>query len=257
MMRQYTPGTCLVLVLVAVAGAQTFEVASIKVLPPGNPGDRRDPPKIEPTPGNLVMRGVGIGELVMWSFKVGRSQVSNPEYAMQQVTDRFDIIAKAAGPAPSDELRVMLQNLMKERFKMVTHRETKEISAYVLVEAKGGHKMKVSEAKDGRGVLPVQQEGKMALNGQAATLDQLCMFLGGPLRTPVIDQTGLKGRYDFEFDLTNFMQQGPPQPGEAPPDPVAILQSALPKQLGLKLESKKMPIEMLVIDHIEKVPTEN
>src|SRR5262245_18332775 len=99
MMHQYTPGTCLVLVSGAVAGAQTFEVASIKVLPPGNPGDRRDPPKIEPTPGNLVMRGVGIGELVMWSFKVGRSQVSNPEYAMQQVTDRFDIIAKAAGPA--------------------------------------------------------------------------------------------------------------------------------------------------------------
>jgi uncharacterized protein (TIGR03435 family) len=173
------------------------------------------------------------------------------------VTDRFDITAKAAGPAKSDEMRIMLQNLMKERFKLAFHRETKEISAYALVEAKGGHKLKVSEAADGRGVLPVNKEGKMALTGQSATLDQLTMFLAGPLRAPVIDQTGLKGRYDFEFDLTSFGLQGPPPAGEAPPDPVSVLQAALPKQLGLKLEARKMPIEMLVIDHIEKAPTEN
>ena len=117
--------------------------------------------------------------------------------------------------------------------------------------------MRPAEKSDGRGVLPVQEQGKMALTGQSATLDQLTMFLSAPLRTPVIDQTGLKGRYDFEFDITSFMQQGPPQPGEAPPDPVAILQAALPKQLGLRLEAKKMPVEMLVIDHIEKTPTEN
>jgi uncharacterized protein (TIGR03435 family) len=235
---------------------QAFEAASIKVLPPGNSGDRRSPPVIEPTPGNLAMRNVGIGELVMWAFKIGPAQITNVQTAMT-VTDRFDINAKASGPAKTDELRVMLQNLLAERFKLVTHRETKEVSAYVLVEAKGGHKLKVSDSADGRGVLPVQQQGKMALTGQSATLDQLTMFLSAPLRTPVIDQTGLKGRYDFEFDLTNFMNQGPPQPGEAPPDPVSILQAALPKQLGLRLEAKKMPIEMLVIDHIEKAPTEN
>jgi uncharacterized protein (TIGR03435 family) len=140
---------------------------------------------------------------------------------------------------------------------MKTHHETKEIQAYVLVEAKGGNKLKPSEAKDGRGVLPVQQPGKMALSGQSATLDQLTMFLSGPLRAPCIDMTGLKGRYDFEFDLTTFGVNGPPPPGEAPPDPVAVLQSALPKQLGLKLESRKMPVEMLVIDHVEKSPVEN
>jgi uncharacterized protein (TIGR03435 family) len=255
-MRQLIPGTWLALALTATCYSQTFEVASLKVLPPTNPGDRRSPVSIEPTTGNLVMRNVGMAELIMWSFKVGRAQVSNPQVAMA-VTDRFDIIAKASGPAKSDELRVMLQALLAERFKMVVHRETKEISAYVLVEAKGGHKMKVSESADGRGVLPVQQQGKMALTGQSATLDQLTMFLTGPLNTPVIDMTGLKGRYDFEFDLTSFGVNGPPAPGEAPPDPVSVLQAALPKQLGLKLESRKMPVEMLVIDHIEKTPTEN
>jgi uncharacterized protein (TIGR03435 family) len=255
-MRQLVPGTCLVLATAAATYGQTFEVASIKVLPPSDKGERRSPPTIEPTPGNLVMRNVGIGELMMWSFKINQSQVSNVQVALA-VTDRFDITAKAAEPVKTDELRIMLQNLMKERFKFAFHRETKEVSAYILVEARGGHKLKVSEAADGRGVLPVQKEGKMALNGQAATLDQLTMFLAGPLRTPVVDQTGLKGRYDFDFDLTSFMQQGPPQPGEAPMDPVAMLQAALPKQLGLRLEARKMPIEMLVIDHIEKAPTEN
>jgi uncharacterized protein (TIGR03435 family) len=242
--------------MAALTHGQTFEAASIKVLPPGNSGERRSPPVIEPTTGNLAMRNVGIGELIMWAFKTGPGQITNVEVA-RAVTDRFDVNAKAAGPAKTDELRIMLQNLLAERFKLATHRETKEVSAYVLVEAKGGHKLKVSEAPDGRGVLPVQQQGKMALTGQSATLDQLTMFLSAPLRTPVIDQTGLKGRYDFEFDITSFMMQGQPQPGEAPPDPVSVLQAALPKQLGLRLEAKKLPVEMLVIDHIEKAPTEN
>src|SRR5262249_33797568 len=98
--------------------------------------------------------------------------------------------------------------------------------------------------------------GRMALNGQSATLDQLAMFLSGPLRTPVVDMTGLNGRYDFEFDISDYRPKEP-VPGEPPPDPVSILQSALPKQLGLRLEARKLPIEMLVIDHIESKPVEN
>jgi uncharacterized protein (TIGR03435 family) len=243
------------LALTSLTYSQTFEVASFKVRPPANPGESV-PTTVEPTPGNLVMRNVGMGQLIMWAFKVGRAQVSNPEVAMA-VTDRFDIIAKAAGPAKSDELRVMLQNLLAERLKLKTHRETKEISTYVLVEAKGGHRMKVSEAADGRGVLPVQQPGKMALTGQSATLDQLCTFLSGPLRTPVLDMTGLKERFDFEFDITSFNVNAAPAPGEPPVDPVSVLQTALPKQLGLKLESRQMPVEMLVIDHVEPKPVEN
>jgi len=255
-MRQLVPATCLILALGAASYAQTFEVASIRVLPPSNPGERRSPSSIEPTPGNLVMRNVGIGELMMWSFKIGPGMVANIQ-ATNVVTDRFDLTAKAGRAASTDEMRVMLQNLMKERFRLAYHRESKEQSVYVLVEAKGGHKLKTSESENGRGVQPVQKEGKTALTGQSATLDQLTMFLSGPLRTPVVDQTGLKGRYDFEFDLSSFLNQAPREPGEAPPDPVAILQAALPKQLGLKLESRKMPFDMFVIDHIEKLPTDN
>src|SRR5262249_18810235 len=104
--RRFLSAPWLVLALTALGYGQTFEVASLKVLPPANSGDRRTPPSIEPTTGNLAMRNVGMGELIMWAYKVGRAQVSNPEVAMA-ITDRFDIIAKAAGPAKTDELRLM------------------------------------------------------------------------------------------------------------------------------------------------------
>jgi uncharacterized protein (TIGR03435 family) len=257
-MRKLICRTSLVLVVAALGHSQTFEVASIKVVPPSAP---RGPVRIEPTPGNLVMRYVGIGELVSWAYKVGPPRVSNPQVLMDS-RDRFDVIAKAAGPATTDEMRVMLQALLTERFKLAAHFETKEVTAFALVEAKGGHKLKISETPDGKGVLPIEQPGRMALGAQGATLDQLAMFLSMPLRAPVVDMTGLKGRYDFEFDLTTFMpqKQGPPAPGEGQQeqmDPVSVLQAALPKQLGLKLESRKLPVDMLVIDHLEKVPTEN
>jgi uncharacterized protein (TIGR03435 family) len=82
------------------------------------------------------------------------------------------------------------------------------------------------------------------------------MFLGDPLRAPVVDMTGLKGRFDFTIDITDYVR-APRQPGDPEPDPVSILQNALPKQLGLKLEARKMPVEMLIIDHMEKAPVEN
>ena len=251
-MRQLVQRTFLIAVFAAGAYGQTFEVASIKVLPAG---ERRGDRNIESTPGNLIIRNMGLGPIIGWTYKISAQQVTNPEAVAGGET--YDIIGKAAGPAKSDELRLMLQALLKERFKMAAHRETKEMSVYTLLEAKGGHKLKESALPDGVGVLPVQG-GKMALKGVCATLDQLAMFLSGPLRTLVVDLTGLKGKYDFEFDITNFVRTEP-APGEPQerPDPVAILQLALPQQLGLRLASRKMPVEMLVIDHIEKTPVEN
>src|SRR5437016_5625342 len=85
-MRQVISGTCLGVCLIAALAAvgygQTFEVASLKVLPPAGSGERRGRPSIEPTTGNLAMRNVGMPELVMWAFKVGRAEVSNPEAIM-------------------------------------------------------------------------------------------------------------------------------------------------------------------------------
>ena len=252
-MQRIPTVACVLLCLAGLAESQTFEVATIRVAE--NPtGDRRGPPNIQTSPGNVTMRSTGLGEAIIWAYKIPPLRVTN---APVGPGDRYDIIAKAAGPATNDEMRVMMQALLAERFKMVTHRETKEVSGYALIEAKGGHKLKQSEAKDGQGVVPVERPGKLALGATSATLDQLAMFLSMPMHAVVMDQTGLKGRYDFEFDLTSYVQEQPRQPGEPAPDPVAILLMALPKQLGLRLEARKMPVEMLVIDHLEKKPVEN
>src|SRR5258706_1947833 len=140
-MRKLIPTMSLALAMASIGCSQAFEVASIKPVSPGTNG--RLPPTIEPTPGNLVMRNVGLGELISWAFKVGPGQISNPELIMG-ANNRFDLIAKAAGPAKSDELRLMLQALLAERFKLKTHIETKTASAFALVEAKGGHQLKTS-----------------------------------------------------------------------------------------------------------------
>ena len=132
--------------------------------------------------------------------------------------------------------------------------QTREMQAYAMVQAKGGSKLKKSDIDDGR-VSPI--EGKFILGGKGGSLDQLAAFLGEPLGTPVIDMTGLKGRYDFTLDLTEFAVKGPRQPGDQGADPVAVFQAALPKQLALKLEARKLPVEVLIIDHVEKAAVEN
>jgi len=246
--------TCILFSLAGLAFSQTFEVASIKATAASPGGERRHGPNIQTTPGNLTMRDVDLGVAIVWAYKISPLQVTNPPMGPG---DRYDILAKAAGPATNDEMRIMLQALLAERFKMATHRETKEVSGYALIEAKGGHKLKEAVAMDGQGVMPIEDGKRMALGASRATLDQLAMFISMPLHAIVVDQTGLKGRYDFELDLTSFNIKGPRAKDEPEPDPVSILQQALPRQLGLRLEAKKMPVEMLVIDHLEKKPVEN
>jgi uncharacterized protein (TIGR03435 family) len=129
------------------------------------------------------------------------------------------------------------------------------MSAYALVQTKNGHKLRNSGDSDGPGVRPTEGR-KLGLTGHSATLDQLAFFLSSPLGIPVLDKTGLKGQYDFEFDLTSYRTGGPGS-ADPPQDPVAVLQAALPRQLGLRLEARKMPVDMLVVDRIEKTPLEN
>jgi uncharacterized protein (TIGR03435 family) len=232
-------------------------VASVKVSQlsrQGGEGSRRS--KIDTSPGSLTMYNVGLPEAILWAYKVTPFQVGNREVLND--TERYDILAKAARPATADEMRPMLQALLAERFKLAAHRETKEMSAFALVEAKGGHKMKPAESGDGSGITPTDGPAKIALNGRNASLEQLAGFLSGPLRTPVVDMTGLKGKFDFVFDITAYIPQEKDRlPGEQPPDPISVLQSALPKQLGLRLEARKLPVEMVMIDHAEKAPVEN
>ncbi len=160
--------------------------------------------------------------------------------------DRFDIAAKAAAPETVPALRAMMGTLLAERFKLAFHRDVQERKSLDLVVAKGGPKLHRSEV-DAAGVLRPTQGAMVAEHG---SMKEFVSTLSGPLRTPVVNKTGLTGRYDFTVDLSSY-------PMGEQPDMTAIVMSALREQLGLSLVARKEKVEILVIEHVEKIPTAN
>ncbi|HEV2445009.1 MAG TPA: TIGR03435 family protein, partial [Candidatus Sulfopaludibacter sp.] len=200
-------------------------------------------------------------------------------------SERFDVDATMPPSTTKAQFQIMLQNLLAERFKLAMHRETRELPGYSLVVAKNGPKFKESA-----GELAAQDENapdpplRLGLDGyfvppqrpgiflqmsrppgahstfRQVTMQMLASSLQSQLRRPVGNATGLTAKYDF---VLNFSTEGldlgsgriPVSPGDADPPPDIF--SALPSQLGLILESKKGPAEVIVIDHVEKAPIEN
>ena len=226
--------------------AQTFEVASIRAsqFQSGDgEGSRRE--SVETSADRLTMRNVTLRSCITWAYSVQDFQISGDLGA-----ERFDIAAKAAAPVTVPGLRTMLGALLADRFKLAFHRDTKELSTLALVVSKGGHKLRASDV-DAPGVL---QPNRAMMVAEHATMAEFVDRLSGPLRTPVVDKTGLTGRYDFRVDLGSYY--GNTKPGEQM-DMTSIMMSALREQLGLNLESRKERAEILVIDHAERNPTGN
>jgi uncharacterized protein (TIGR03435 family) len=230
--------TCL---LLAQDGAPlAFDVASVKPNQSADSGTH-----LGHVGGTLTVTNATLKYCILRAYEVADAQVVGPAWLD---TERYDIIAKAAADATHDQHRLRLQTLLAERFKLALHRETREGSVYALVAGKGGPKIK-KDANAGAG------EGDMAssrghLTATGATMNHLAAFLSGPraaLGRVVINQTGLDGGYSFELDWSTE-GTGSDRPS---------LPTAIQEQLGLKLEARKAPVEMLVIDHVEKAPTEN
>lgn len=241
---------------VMAAGAKpAFEVATIK---PSNPD----------TPGQAINVGRGggnsfttlntpVSELIKFAYSVHGKQVTGGPSWME--VDRFDILAKPDTPGIPNvtQLRSMVQKLLKERFGLEFHREKRELSAYVMTVDKAGVKMSKAE---GRGNLPgFGGRGPGAVGVQNATMPEFADFLQARiLERPVVDQTGLTDRYDFSFEWKPDLAQLGPNPPALPqniedrPD----LLTAMRQQLGLKVESGKAQVEVLVVDKVTK-PTEN
>jgi len=268
----------------------SFEVASIK---PNRVVDMKI--GIMQRPGRITMNGVTTKLLIAHAYNVKDFQISGGPSWIK--SDRYDIDAKEEDSMAAEleklppeqraeQIRLMLQSLLADRFKLSLTHTTRELPVYALVIAKTGPKLQ--EAKpgdtypsgmkgpDGRagGVVRGSSggQGLMMMNGwrligQAVPIANLANALSQQLGRNVVDQTGLKGKYDFTLQWTPDQSQkgmlGGPEVGapgpDSPPTPDAngpSIFTAIQEQLGLKLESTKGPVDFLVIDHIEK-PSEN
>jgi uncharacterized protein (TIGR03435 family) len=227
-----------------------FEAASVKPNRAGGVTTRR----IEP--GTITYLNITLGEFIAMAYGVKHYQLSGPDWIVNYgSTDRYDVVAKAAGAVFAEPLKRMLGPLLVDRFHLAFHRETRELPVFALVVAKGGPKFKPGDG----GAMSIRLDGKGGYaytNYSMATLaDSLSLMTA--VGRPVLDRTGLAGGYSFNADLYN-MPKGlsPAEFKDAMVNSDAVF-SALPEQLGLKLESQKAPIEILVIDHADKVPVEN
>jgi uncharacterized protein (TIGR03435 family) len=234
----------------AVVAQPAFDVASIRASQGGKgEGSRRE--NIQASPGSLNMRNVSLKSAIRWAYHVMDYQISGPDWLG---FERYDIAAKAAGPAAEDQLRLMLQSLLAERFKLTLHRETKELPCFALVAAKSGIKFHESQTTEGEPVVnPDKTHMTVEVNGVSAT--QFLEMLSNVLHAPVINNTGLSGRYDAKVNFGKYIPDGTGKEGAF--DPISTIINGLQEELGLKVESKKMPIDLLIIDHAEKVPVEN
>jgi uncharacterized protein (TIGR03435 family) len=289
----------------------SFEVASIKSAPPsdmhrmmvgmqGGPGT--------PDPGQIRYNNVTLRNVLTQAYDVKDFQISGPAWLG---SERYDITAKVPAGTTKEQFRLMLQNLLAERFQVSLHHETKELPMYALVVAKGGVKMKESAdappapaegdgpkvvppvyggpmakpslGKDGMpempkggmrgGMMMTFNGSKMSMKANGVQISQLVNMLANQLSRPVVDQTGLTAKYDYTLDFApegghgpmgGPMMAGPGGPGGGGPGTGGDndqagpnLVTAVQEQLGLKLEAKKGPVDLLVIDRAEKAPTEN
>ena len=244
----------LALVVPALAHAQTFEVASIK---PTDPSFTLRSIQMPLNDGMVAIRGLSLKELIQYAWgNVGVGNGLHPSLVAGGPAwvghDRYDVLAKSEGSrTPSRaERKQMLQALLVERFQVKFHRESRPAAAYTLAVAKGGPKMKERKPDDGGAPfsLPIGGLHMPARNvsmAQFADILQAIIPLTDPEREdlPVVDQTGLSGTFDFDLVFSGASADPPTAPD---------LFTAIQEQLGLRLEARKAPVQIFVIDGAER-----
>jgi uncharacterized protein (TIGR03435 family) len=221
-----------------------FEVASIKPNTTGESGSNWNV-----SPGGVRVVNMSLRHIIQAAYSVQDYQYSGPGWLENE---RYNIDAKPETKAESgNQILLMLQTLLAERFKLVVHRESKPVSGYALIVAKSGLKINPVE---GEGWNLNSQKRDTKLTATHIGMPQLATFLARLLSQPVVDQTNVTGRFDFVLEFAD------PRPNRAETgDGIAPLPSiftVLSEQLGVKLEGRKVPVEMLIVDRAERL-TEN
>jgi uncharacterized protein (TIGR03435 family) len=233
-----------------------FEVASIRTFPGAvRTGLRGGPGTSDPTHLDwIVSRDV----LISRAYNVDLDQIS-PDWRVL-MTPIYEVASTIPEGTNQEQFRQMLQNLLAERFHLVIHHETKGVRAYRLVIARSGPKLKVSEYVPPPRPTPVQGQhyvgdvpvfstqvgGQWTVTGRGATIAGLIRSLSSGLHARIIDETGLTGKYDFSLSYS----EGSDAPG-------SFLIDSVRAKLGLDLEVTTISLPVVVIDHFDKVPTEN
>ena len=206
-----------------------FEVASIKpstAEPGSSSGVRSDV-------GRIAARNVTVRGCVKSAYSLPEAQIlGGPKWVDEE---RYDIDAKAGGPAGDGELMIMLRQLLTERFQLVFHRDTKPLNGYGLVAGKKGLTAKRSEPD----AQSKTSSTRRSIDATRCSMAHLAGALSGVLHAPVMDVTGIEGDYDIKLQWT-------------PDELQSAVFPALEEQLGLKLEARKVPQEVIVIDSVQK-----
>ena len=249
------------------AGAPSFEVASVKPVPANEQRPWR-----RPTIGvdRIEFYNVTLWYCLSYAYGMKSYQMVAPDWLREA---RYDVVAKGPAGTRREDLPKMIQTLLTDRFKLQAHQETREIPVLVLAIGKAGPKLKEAtpESGDGQGGAQVgmsaSENGGERLEIKGGGMSTLANTLTGLLGRPVVDQTGLTGRYDFTLEFSRYetadrnatggFNEPPPLPPPPPGgEPGVSIYSSI-QQLGLKLAPQRLPRNVLVVDSVERTPIEN
>ena len=216
----------------------SFEVVSIRPAPPDSMGGISEPVGTE-----FRAQAMPLSVLVQMTFGINPNQMVIPNWA-QSV--KFDIAAKTGSAVPLTyaQMKPLMLKMMAERFGMTYHRETREVQGYDMVPTKSGPKLTPAQPGSSRG----GSGGPGEINIPNTTMQSFAGMLTAKLKRPVADKTGASGDYEVKLRFA---------PENEADSALPSIFTALQEEMGIKLESAKVPVEMLVIDHLDKMPTEN
>ena len=235
-----------------------FEVATIR------PSDPAHPEQIITLRGaEVITTNQTVHALINLAYWIHPKQLTGGPAWTE--SDKFDVAGKpdAPGQPNVDQMKTMIQKLLADRFQLKFHYEKRDLPVYAITIAKTGSKL-ITSQDDPKGI-PSWGFGRSpsgtTITFRNAPLSQVTAVLQNSMDKPVVDQSGLPGRYDFTVTFTPDPAQaaligGPPPPAADNPDAAPDLFTAFQQQLGLKLESIKAPVDVMVIDKVEK-PSEN
>ena len=247
---------CLFAVCVAASAALAqappteFDAATIKLMPPLPLGTQLERIVLANyRNGTLRMSDVTLSEALRFAYDlVTDDQVSGPDWIKSRGT-RYEVAAKTSGDVPLAQARVLTQKLLADRLKVLIRKEAKPISFAALVQARGGSKL--VEADPNRPGPPQVSYVPGHIVGSSTPMSQLALMLSTWEQQMVLDRTGLAGRYQINLE---YLTQAP---GAAADQSKPPLQSALQDQLGLRLEARREPLDAIVVERAEAMPTDN